>query len=134
MLDLPVDAEIMPQGPGIYAYLYTRDNKDVIAFKYDETGPLDLSAARAMTKAEMDDFIASQNNPGYDGLLSFSVSEINGYPMITCSYHATGDSLILVTEKSIYLETGYYRVYTFDITGENTDALNAVLDSVRLTR
>jgi len=134
MLDLPVDAEIMPQGPGIYAYLYTRDNKDVIAFKYDETGPLDLSAARAMTKAEMDDFIASQNNPGYDGLLSFSVSEINGYPMITCSYHATGDSLILVTEKSIYLETGYYRVYTFDITGENTDALNAALDSVRLTR
>ena len=134
VIDLPLDAVPMPQGDIVYAFLYTKDNMDAIMFKYEPTNPLDLSIIRATTKEEMAEIMAAQNIPGYDGLLSFSKEEINGYPAVRVSFHMGTDKPMLVTEKEIYLENGYYKIQTHDKSGENTDVLKAALDSINLTQ
>lgn len=129
---LPEDAEVISRENGAYAVLYTKVSMDLILFKYVQTGSLDLSFIRSTTQAEMDKMMASMNIPGYDGLLSFSHSEIGGYPAVTCSFHMNEDSKILVTEKTIYLENGYYQIQTHNKTEENTETLKAAIDSVNL--
>ena len=129
---LPEDAEVISRENGAYAVLYTKVSMDLILFKYVQTGSLDLSFIRSTTQAEMDKMMASADIPGYDGLLSFSHSEIGGYPAVTCSFHMNEDSKILVTEKTIYLENGYYQIQTHNKTEENTETLKAAIDSVNL--
>ena len=133
VIDLPMDAVPMPQGNKVYAFLYTKDNMDVIILEYIDSPP-NLDAVRSITKERFEEVMAGMGIPGYDGILSFSHSETDGYPVITLTYHMGDDNLFVVTEKSIYTEKGIYNIQTHDITGENTDVLTAARDSVRLVQ
>ena len=134
VINLPLDAVTMPQGDSVIAFLYTKNDMDAIMFKFEQTNRLDLSVIRSATKEEMEKLMAPQNIPGYDGVLDFSIEEIGGYPVTTTSFHMGTDKPMLVTEKVIYLENGYYKIQTHDKTGENTDVLKAALDSITLTQ
>ena len=133
VIDLPMDAVPMPQGNKVYAFLYTKDKMDVIILEYIDSPP-NLDAVRSITKERFEEVMAGMGIPGYDGILSFSHSETDGYPVITLTYHMGDDNLFVVTEKSIYTEKGIYNIQTHDITGENTDVLTAARDSVRLVQ
>ena len=133
VLDMPEDAVMIEQGDTVYAAFYTRDSMDLIGITYRQTGRVDFSVVRQVTKADLESSMAARGIPGFDGVLGYTQSELDGYPVTIVSYHmGTDDPPTLVTEKCIYLDNGYYSITAFDKTKENTGLLNAVLESAAL--